>query len=57
MAVVTWQLGRAALVDWLTSVLAAVSAVLLLRFRSNSAWLVVGGAVVGLAVAWVRRGM
>jgi chromate transport protein ChrA len=39
MAVVTWQLGRAALVDWLTVVLAAAAAVLLLRFRVNSAWL------------------
>ncbi|MBI4012614.1 MAG: chromate efflux transporter [Candidatus Rokubacteria bacterium] len=48
MAVVTWQLGRAALVDWLTVVLAAAAAVLLLRFRVNSAWLVLGGAAAGL---------
>ncbi|HEX6629488.1 MAG TPA: chromate efflux transporter [Gemmatimonadaceae bacterium] len=48
MAVVTWQLGRAALVDPLTVVLAALAGVLLLRFRVNSAWLVLGGAVVGL---------
>jgi chromate transporter len=48
MAVVTWQLGRAALVDSLAIVLAAVSAVLLLRFRVNSAWLVLGGALVGV---------
>ena len=47
MAVVGWQLGRAALVDWTTIVLAAASAVLLLRFRVNSVWLVLGGALVG----------
>jgi chromate transporter len=48
MAVVTAQLGRAAVIDGPTVALAAVSAVLLLRFRVNSAWLVLGGAVVGL---------
>jgi chromate transporter len=48
MAVVTWQLGRVALVDGLTMVLAALSALLLLRFRLNSAWLVTGGAVAGV---------
>src|SRR5262245_5984250 len=47
MAVVTGQLARAALVDWVTVVMAAVAAVLLLRFRVNSAWLVPGGAVLG----------
>lgn len=48
MAVVTWHLGRAALVDWLTVSLAGAAALLLLRFRVNSAWLVLGGALVGL---------
>jgi chromate transporter len=48
MAVVTWQLGRAALVDWLTILLSVVAAALLLRFRLNSAWLVAGGAIVGI---------
>jgi chromate transporter len=48
MAVVTAQLGRAALVDPLTVALAAVSALLLVRWRVNSAWLVLGGAGVGL---------
>jgi chromate transporter len=55
MAVVTWQLGHAALVDSLAIVLAAISAVLLLRFRVNSAWLVFGGALVGvIAMSWGR---
>jgi chromate transporter len=50
MAVVTWQLGRAALIDPLTGALAVLSAVALLRFGVNSAWLVAGGAAVGLLV-------
>ncbi|MFP2897748.1 chromate efflux transporter [Corallococcus sp. 4LFB] len=51
MAVVTWQLGRAALVDAWTVALAVIGAVLLLRWRVNSAWLVLGGAAVGLLLA------
>jgi chromate transporter len=55
MAVVTWQLGRAALVDSLAIVIAATSAVLLLRFRVNTAWLVFGGALMGvIATSWGR---
>ena len=53
MAVVTWRLGAVALVDWLTLSLAVISAVLLIRFKLNSAWLVVGGALAGLVKAWV----
>jgi chromate transporter len=48
MAVVTVQLGRAALVDWLTIMLAATSLFVLLRFRLNATWLILGGAAVGL---------
>ena len=47
MAVVTFDLGRASLVDVPTLVLAGVSALLLLRFKVNSAWLVISGAVAG----------
>ena len=47
MFVVTYQLGRAAVVDVTTIVLAVTSAVILFRFRVNSAWLVLGGALVG----------
>lgn len=51
MAVVSWQLGRAALVDPLTIVLALLSLLLLLRYRVSSAWLIAGGAIVGWLVA------
>jgi chromate transporter len=48
MVVVTWQLLHAALVDWITFLLATVTALLLFRYKTNSAWLVLGGALVGL---------
>ena len=48
MLVVTYELGRAAVVDVKTIILAVVSAVILFRFRLNSAWLVLGGAITGL---------
>jgi len=48
LVVVTWRLVRVALVDLPTVALAAGAAVLLARFRVNSAWLVLGGSLVGL---------
>jgi len=51
MAVVTVQLGRAALVDAFTVGLALVSAALLLFFRLNATWVILGGAAVGLVRA------
>jgi chromate transporter len=54
MAAVTWQLGRAALVDWVTVGLALAATVLVFRLRINSAWLVLGGGVIGLAVHLLR---
>jgi chromate transporter len=48
MAVVAAQLGRAAIVDWPTALLGIAAAVLLLRFKLNSTWLVLGGAACGL---------
>jgi chromate transporter len=48
MGVVTWQLGRAALVDPLTIAIAGLSAVLLLAFRLNAAWLVLAAAIIGV---------
>jgi chromate transporter len=54
MAVVTWQLGRMAVHDVLSAVLAVGAGVLLLRYRVNSSWLVLGGAVVGIAAHLIR---
>ena len=48
LVVVTWHLARVALVDLPSVALAAGAAVLLARFRVNSAWLVLGGSLVGL---------
>ncbi len=44
MVVVSAQLARTAVVDWFTLAIAALSAVLLFRYRVNSAWLVLGSA-------------
>jgi chromate transporter len=52
MAVVTWQLGRSALVDVNTVIVAAATAFLLLVFRLNSTWLVLSGALVGMILTW-----
>jgi chromate transporter len=50
MAVVTWQLGRAALPGVVTWTIAIASLVLLLRYRVNSAWLVGAGLIGGLVI-------
>jgi chromate transporter len=48
MAVVTVQLGRAAIVDAWTAALALGAAAVLLRFKVSSTWLIGAGAAVGL---------
>lgn len=53
IAAVTWQLGRASLIDPTTIILAALALVALLWFRVNSVWLILGGALVGLARAYL----
>jgi chromate transporter len=53
MAGVTWQLGQAAIIDWLTALLAAAAAVLLFRFKINSAWLVLAGGLIGLIAVYL----
>jgi len=50
MAVVTFQLDWAALIDRMTVILLITSLVLLNRLRINSAWLVLGGALSGLLI-------
>lgn len=56
MAAVSYELGRASIVDWITLSIALASVVLLLRFRVNSAWLVLGGALIGIAAKALRGG-
>jgi chromate transporter len=53
MAVVTVQMGRAALVDVPTALLALISSFVLLRFKPNATWLVVAGAGGG----WLLRAL
>ncbi len=48
MAMVTWQLVRAAIFDAPTAAIAIVGAALLIAFRINSTWLILGGAAAGL---------
>ncbi len=48
MGVVAWQLGRDAIVNWQTLAIALLSAALLLRWRVNSAWLILAAALLGL---------
>ncbi len=47
MAVVAWQLGRAAIVDWRTLIILIASSVVVLRFRVNSAWVIAGAGMIG----------
>ena len=54
MAAVTIQLGRAAVVDVPTAILAVAGAAILIKWKPNSAWLVLGGAVVGVVLAYVQ---
>jgi chromate transporter len=55
MAVVSWQLARTSIIDPATAVLALISAIALFRFRLNSAWLVLFGAVAGLVIHGVTQ--
>jgi len=55
MVTVTWEIARAALVDGVTIALAVVGAVLLVRFKINSAWLIVVAALIGVAASLLRR--
>jgi len=50
MGVVTWQLGRTALSDAWTVMLAGVTAVMLFVTRLNPTWYILAGALLGLIV-------
>jgi len=52
---VGWQFARAALVNLPAVVLALISLVLVFRYKVNSAWLVLGGAVAGILLQALGR--
>jgi chromate transporter len=54
MGAVSVQLGRASLIDPVTVALFLASLLLLLRFKLNATWLVLGGAAVGVLSALIR---
>jgi chromate transporter len=54
MAAVTLQIAHAALIDLASAALALISAVLLFQFRINSAWLVLGGGLLGAILPAIR---
>jgi chromate transporter len=55
MAVVAWQLGRSALIDWLSVSIAAISAFILFRYRLNSVWLILAGGSAGVLGTMLMR--
>ena len=51
MAVVTVKLAAATLIDGISILIAIIAVVLAIRWRVNSAWLVLGGALIG----WIAK--
>jgi chromate transporter len=55
MIAVTWDLGRDAIVDITSSVLAMLAAIALIRLRLNSVWLIIAGGIAGAALVNFHR--
>jgi chromate transporter len=55
MGFVGWQFARAAMVNVPAVILALVSLVLVFRYKANSVWLVLGGALIGMLLRGVGR--
>ena len=49
MAAVTWELGRAGVIDWFTIGLTIAALLLVFKYKVNSTWLILGGALLGIA--------
>jgi chromate transporter len=49
MAAVTWTLGKAGIVDAFTIILTAAALILVFRYKVNTTWLILGGALLGVA--------
>jgi chromate transporter len=56
MAFVGWQFARETLLSAPAIVIAVIAVVLVMRFRVNSAWLIFGGAVVGIGLRLAHWG-
>ncbi|HLZ13864.1 MAG TPA: chromate efflux transporter [Candidatus Acidoferrum sp.] len=56
MAFVGWQFARETLLSAIPIAMALVAVVLVMRFRVNSAWLVLGGALVGMGMRLLHLG-
>jgi chromate transporter len=54
MAAVTFQLGQASLIDAPTLLIFVASALALFRFKVNSTWLILGGALIGVVVSLLK---
>lgn len=50
MVGVTYTLGRAAIVDWLTIIVAVFSAIAVWQFKINSVWLVIAGGAIAVSL-------
>ncbi len=55
MAAVTYQLGRAAIIDWFTIALTIVTLIIVLKVKINSTWLILGGALLGAGYKFLVR--
>ncbi|MEN9518026.1 MAG: hypothetical protein RLZZ381_614 [Cyanobacteriota bacterium] len=57
MVGVTYTLGRAAIVDWLTIIVAVFSAIAVFQFKINSVWLVIAGGAIAIILhllGWIN---
>jgi chromate transporter len=55
MAAVTWELGRAGVTDWFTIMLTIAALFLVFKYKINSTWLILGGALLGVAYKMLLR--
>lgn len=55
MAAVSWQLARGAIVDIFTAIEAVIALFILLRYKINAAWLILGGVAAGCAIKFAFR--
>lgn len=53
MAVVTFQLGRTAILDIPSTIIAIASVFFLIRYKMNSAWLVLSAGFIGFIANWI----